>query len=295
MTMRMIKPGILFCSAKSTGFNWRCQTRFARVRRAVVFACMLLTALGLQAQEQDAGMLARGERALAENRPEDAVGLLRAARQEEPNNQRVYLYLGVALEQLGRHEEAISVLQDGIEAPGNRNHLLLFNIGNNYARLGMQEEAEEAYSRAIDAQRSYADPYLNRANTRVNTGDYQEAVDDYRVFLNLRPSDPQRPEIEQMIALLRDEVEAERERQAEAERQRQIEEARRREEEERRRAEEQRRAEEEARRQAEAEARRQELLDSVLNSLSETTEDTEGLSAGQEELEDVEEDLDIAE
>jgi tetratricopeptide (TPR) repeat protein len=156
---------------------------------------------------------------------------------------------------------------------------MYFNLANNLRALDELEEAEKMYTRAAQVDDGFAGAYLNRANLRVRREEYQDAVDDYTVYLNLEPASSQRSQIEQLISILEQKAEEKAIRQAEEER-------RRREAEERRRAEEERRRREE-------EERRKALLDSVLNSLDSASEETENLSGGSEDIQEEEEELDI--
>lgn len=185
-------------------------------------------------------------------------------------------------------ERAITVLKRAETIPGVDRSLVHFNVGNNYLQLGDPELAEGSYTDAIAANPLTASPYLNRANTRVMLETYETAVEDYSMVLELAPAHPQRPEIERMIALLTDHTEQERLRLEE-------EQLRLAEEERLRQLEEELRLAEEERLRQEAEARRRALLDNVLDSIKDSTEDTTNLSAGNEDLDDYEDDdVDIA-
>jgi hypothetical protein len=110
---------------------------------------------------------------------------------------------------------------------------------------------------------------------------FAPAVEDYEIFLNLRPQSQHRPEIERMIALLRDKIEEQERRAAEEAEQRQR---------------EQELAEREAeRRRQEEEERQRALLDSVLDSLQGASEETQNMSGGSEDIKEIEEDIDIVE
>lgn len=232
--------------------------------------------------------LDQGSELLLEDKPSQAVTYLEQAVREEPSNLDAYLYLSLVYEQLGLHNEAISTLTRALDVPNARPHVLYFNIGNNYIHQDNVEAALEMYTKALDANRTYPRAYLNRANLHVRMESYQEAVADYKVYLNLEPNSPQRPAIERAIAILEDTIEQARIRAEEERRQREEEERRKREEEERRRQEEERRRREE-------EERRKALLDSVLRSLESASEETENMSAGSEDIDvEVEDDLDIA-
>jgi tetratricopeptide (TPR) repeat protein len=245
------------------------------------------------------------------NRPREALGFLEGVLLQDPGHVRASLYLGVVYLQLGRPEDAIAIYRKILPRAGNEAARVAFNLGEVYSSLENSEYAEEFYTQALTLDSAYAPAYLNRANLRIKKGDLLEALPDYELYLTLEPRSPQRPQIEQLIALIRGEfAAAERRRilaEEEAERQRQAEEQRRLAEEERQRlaeAERQRREEEEARQRAaaaaeaerrrveeaerqrvlaeEMEARRQALLREVSASLQSAAEETRGSSAGAE-------------
>ena len=276
----MINP-IGCARKKSTGFASACQTR---TWRAVALVLLLVTAGGAGASE----LFDEGAEALLYNRPREAASIFEQVIAEEPVNARAYLYLALSYEQLSMYERAITTLQRAESVPGADSGTVKFNIGNNYLHLGQPQRAYEAYTAAIESNPVAVDAYLNRANLNVSLEQYEQAVNDYTSVLGIEPDHPQKEKIEQMIALLQGHIE-------EARRQAELEEQRRREEEERRRAEEERRRAEEERKRAEAEARRRALLDSVLDSIETTKEETENLSAGSEEIDSGEDDeFDIA-
>jgi tetratricopeptide (TPR) repeat protein len=266
-----------------------------RFRRGVVACALLLvTTASVVAQESGERSNDVRERAVAamqENRLEDAVPLLDVVVSRRPTDVEAIRMYAVALEQTGRPGRAEEVLRAAIDRSGlnaRQRARLAFDLA---ALLGRQEREEDAvsmYTASLDYDGAMAPAYLNRANTRVSTGEYEAAISDYERYLALRPNASQRPEIEEMIALLEDTVEQERIAREEEER-------RRREEEERRRREEEerRRREEEERRLAEE--RRQEMLDSVLQSLGNAEEDAESFEVENEDIQSVEEELDIVE
>ena len=245
--------------------------------RHTVLVLILLLAAGQLAGA--ATLFERGEELFMENKPQEAAVLLENALSQEPENEKIYLYLGYIYEQLDQHEDAVGILRRGIQVADQQLATMYFNLGNNLRALDRHEEAEEMYTAAAQAESSFARAYLNRANLRVTREKFQEAIDDYTVYLNLEPASPQRGEIERLIALLEEKAEEEAIRRAEAERQRRLEEERRKAEEERKRRE--------------AEERRKSLLDSVLNSLDSASEETENLSGGSEDIQEEEEEVDI--
>lgn len=223
-------------------------------------------------------LLKRGEDAYLNNEPQQAVALLRQAVREQPDNARIYHYLGVSYQQLGEHEQAVAIMRQGVTKNASRElrASLYLNIGNSLYQLGDFSGARAAYAQAIELRGSFPRPYLNRANAIVasfkdraegseKVKAYRQAVEDYQLYLSLEPNTSQRSRIEQMIALLQGDVEETERRIAERERQ-----------------------------EREAEQRRQDLLDSVLNSLDSADKQTQSMSAGQENIEQYQEELDIA-
>ncbi|MFP4067073.1 MAG: tetratricopeptide repeat protein [Spirochaetaceae bacterium] len=251
-----------------------------------VFAGILLSSVGTTVAAQTA--FEEGEELFLRNKPREAVSHLEEARSENPDNEQVYLYLGIAYEQLGEREKAIEVLEDGIGVASKEKERMLLAVGNNRRMVDERQAAERAYGEAIATDSLFAPAYLARANLRVEMEKYDPAVEDYEIFLELRPDSEHREEIERMIALLRDKREEEERLAAE-------EEERRERREELARREEERRQEEEERRREEEERRRRVLLDSVLNSLEEAEEETENLPGGSEDIRELEEDVDIME
>lgn len=227
-----------------------------------LFVFLMLLAASAGAQES---LLARGEALYMQNKPREAASVLEVALREQPNNQKLHLYLGVVYEQLELYNQAVSTLDRGASLSGGHTADINLNLGNNLFRLGRFDEAEAAYTEALRANGRLAEAYLNRANLRVRAESYEDAISDYTVYLNLEPNAPQEPEIRRMISLLQGTIEAEKTRVAEEER---------------------RRREEEARRQA--------LLNSVLNSLDSAGRDSQNLSGGSEDIRQAEDTIDIA-
>ncbi|MFQ3620493.1 MAG: tetratricopeptide repeat protein [Spirochaetales bacterium] len=229
-----------------------------------------------------------GEKLFLQNNPRVAVPFLEQALVQEPRNEKIYLYLGIAYEQIGNYDAAIRVMRRGLEFSLQYRDLLFFNLGNNHLAKGENEAAVEMYSRAIETNGALADAYLNRANVSVKLDRLQEALQDYTAYLNLVPDSSQRPQIERMIALLQSIL-------ADREAKRIAEEKRRKEEEEARRIAEERRRQEEERKRAEEEARQKALLESVLSSLRASTEGVGRLSAGKEDILEQRSETDIEE
>ena len=148
--------------------------------------------------------LEEGQKLLMENKPEEALPLLEEALNADPSNEIVYLYLGIVYEQLELGDKAIGIMRRGLNVAARIKDVLYYNIGNGYLRQTENTVAEEMYSQAIQANGGFADPYLNRANARLNQEKYAGALNDYTIYLKLEPDTSQRAEIERMISLLKD-------------------------------------------------------------------------------------------
>ncbi len=251
---------------------------------------LLLTA-SLSAASAQSSNFARGEELFLQNKPEEAVTYLKKAYSKK-ENPKVYEYLSLSYFQLGMYEEGIAVVNAGMKVSGTDKKLLAFNAGNAAFLAGKYEAAENWYTTAIMADGSYSSPVINRANTRIYEGKIADARTDYIRFLELEPNDYRRPEIEEILKEIDNQIaqEEERERARLAEEKRIA-------EEEARLAEEQRKAEEarqaelerqwaeqeaERKRLAEEEAeRKRKLLEEVAASLQDA--ETTNMSAGAED------------
>jgi len=198
----------------------------------------------------------KGEQQLMQNQPAQAVPFLEIAISEDPSNALAWLYLGIVYEQLNRQDEAIAIYRRALPQAGSLSANVANNLGNVYFQKGNNDEAERYYSQAIGLDSVFSSAYLGRANTRIKTGNLQNAITDYEQYLTLEPRSSQRANIERLIALIRAEV-------ASAEMKRIM-------------------AEEEERRLAEE---RQRLLDSVSASLQSAADQSRGLSSGAEGIE----------
>jgi tetratricopeptide (TPR) repeat protein len=226
----------------------------------------------------------QGEELFMQNKPAEAMAYLEQTVAEDPANVKASLYLGITYQQLDRVDEAIAVYRKILPRGGSETARIAFNLGNAYFTKGSAIFAEQYYTQAVEADPTYASAYLNRANTRVKNGSPQEARPDYELYLTLEPRSSQRPQIESLLALIREEAmaaeQAEREAAAAAERQKLA--AEQAEREAAAAAERQKIAAEQAAR--EAAERRQRMMEEVAASLQASADSTQGLSAGSENV-----------
>jgi tetratricopeptide (TPR) repeat protein len=199
----------------------------------------------------------RGEELFMQNKPREALVFLENAVADDPAHVRAFFYLGRVYEQLGRFDEAIAAYRKILPRAGAESARIAFNLGNAYFMKGNAVFADQFYTQAIGEDPVFAAAYLNRANTRVKTGSLKDAVVDYELYLSLEPLSPKKPEIERLIAFIREEFAAEERRKL--------------------------LAEEAARAEAE---RRRRLLEEVSASLQSAADDSQGLSSGAEGVQD---------
>ena len=223
------------------------------VRKHLLTVMVLLAANSLSGDS----FLKEGERLLLEDNPKGALPALQNALNADPSNERIYLYLGLVHEQLQEYDKAISVMRRGLTIATSTTHLLHYNIGNNYFRLGEYIVADQMYTKAIGAHPDQPEPYLNRANARLKTKNYRGSLADYSMYLMLKPYSGQRDQIERVIAILSETLEQE--------------EQKKRDQLERQRA----------------------LMSEVLNSLRNASQDTRNLSSGSEDIEEAYDEVDI--
>ena len=201
--------------------------------------------------------LQQGEQLFLENKPREALPHLEKALYENPQEEKIYLYLGIVYEQIGDTEKSIQILKRGLNVSEGHKDLFYYNLGNNHFHRQEFTVAEQMYSNALQVNGALEVAYLNRANSHLELDEYQDARQDYIDYLRLDPDTPQRENIEKLIALLGQVIE-------EAER-----------------------------KHLEELARQKALLDEVLDTLKNASEDTRNLSAGTEDIQKEYEEIDI--
>lgn len=206
-----------------------------------------------------------------------AMQMLDKAAMEQSGRDDIYMLRGIIEQKRGQLQQAEQTFQRGRELLGPQYNRLTLNLANLYVVQGRNEEAVDLYSLIMEGSVE-ASARLNRANLYVQLLNFSQAISDYQTYLQLDPTSPQRANIEQLIALLQNDLndQAEQERLA-AERARMEEEARL-----------------AAEREAAAEAaRKQALLDEIMAALEETGDNTENISADSETIETDTEESDI--
>ena len=229
---------------------------------------------------------AKGEELFMQNKPQEALKYLEAAASEDPAHVQAFLYLGIVYLQLNRPDDAITAYKKILPRGGAETGTIAYSLANAYFVKGSYGDAIQYYTQAIGEDSSNASAYLNRANSLVRAGKLSDAVTDYETYLSLAPGSPKREQVVKLIAFIREEFAAAERRRVMAE------EAAKAAELAKIKAEEAAKAEAELARIRAAEAakaeadRRRQLLQEVTDSLQAAAEDSKGLSAGSEDVQD---------
>lgn len=224
----------------------------------------------------------QGEELFRTNKPNLAYIQLEKEISQGTASKEAYNYLGLCYMQLGELQKAVNAFERGMKVSGTDKKVLSFNQGNAYYAMQEFDKAIKAYALTLSADPNFTKALLNKANAELMLQKYDDCIYDYELFLQMEPNDVQRPQIEEILALLRKRKQEIAQREEEA---RKEEERRKKEEEllqkelERQRLE-QERLEEEAR--LAEEERRRKLLEDVANSLQNA--DSTNMSSGSEDI-----------
>lgn len=212
-----------------------------------------------------------------------ALQLFERARIEEPQNDEVCNYLGIIYQKMGQANKAEQIYKKGLSIKGPNLHSIEFNLANLYFNSKRFDEAISYYTKVIDSDpklRSKA--ILNRAQVLLTTKKYSNAAQDYKNYLTIEPTSPQREKIERLLRLLADKEAYEKEQARLAQ-----ETAERKAAEEKKSAERKAAEEKKLKEDKEAEEKRQkDLMDSLLNDLNNSGDATTGIGAGTEDVRD---------
>ena len=119
--------------------------------------------------------LQQGEQLFLDNKPREALPHLEKALYENPQDEKIYLYLGIIYEQLNDPAKSIQILKRGLNVSKGSKDLFYYNLGNNHFRQQEYTVAEHMYSNALEINGALEVAYLNRANARLELEQFQEA------------------------------------------------------------------------------------------------------------------------
>jgi len=98
----------------------------------------------------------------------------------------IHSYLGVCYKEMGRYEEALAVLGEGLSIDSDRTDILNL-MGFCRFKLGQHEQAIEHFKAAVDLDPSSAIDYANIAVNYREMGNTQKAVEYFELALALDP------------------------------------------------------------------------------------------------------------
>lgn len=223
-----------------------------------------------------------GEKLFKNNDPSGAIPLLEKDIATGSVSADTYNFLGLSYYQIGNLPKSLEAFEKGMNSPLSNKKILSFNQGNVAYSAGDYKKAETSFSLSLAASPTFYEALLNRANARLMSQKYPEALEDYKKYITVLPDDPQEPEIRRLIAYLEGEIQRIQEEAIRfAEEQKRLEEENARMQAELARQQAEREAAEAELRAAEAERRRK-LLEDVANSLQQT--DTVNMTAGAEDV-----------
>ena len=149
---------------------------------------------------------ADGEELFQMNKPAEAIPLFEKLIDDKNVNPAVFIYLGVAYYQIEEYQKSLSICVKGLTRADTDHKVLAYNAGNSAYALGNYARADACYAIAIKEDPNFSAAYLNRANAQLKQDLLEEARDNYRKFIEMESENEQRPAIEQLIALLDEEI-----------------------------------------------------------------------------------------
>ncbi|MEN9973703.1 MAG: hypothetical protein RIS20_2050 [Bacteroidota bacterium] len=105
----------------------------------------------------------------------------------EKNVMAAYLVKGSCLDELGKTDESIKLFEKGIKKFGY-DHLLCYNLGMDYYRMGELAKAQEILEHGIDTKNSHASSHMLLAYVLADQGMKVRSILALHYFLLLEPS-----------------------------------------------------------------------------------------------------------
>ena len=131
----------------------------------------------------------RATRLHADGRLEAAVDAYRAILKQHPDTCACWSNLGVALRTLGRKDEGLRVLREGVRfCP--RLVELNYNLGNALTEAGDHEDALKCYRAALSLDPTHRKAAYAAGTVLLKLGRHEQAADHYRAALERHPDDP---------------------------------------------------------------------------------------------------------
>lgn len=117
-----------------------------------------------------------------------ALGEYQAIVSGEPHNANAWCYLGMALHDLKRFQEASEAYEQALKIQP-KFPIALNNLGNTLRYLGRVDEADRRFQQAIDLKPDYFNAYRNRGTLHAWSGRIDLALRYYADAMRLHPQD----------------------------------------------------------------------------------------------------------
>jgi tetratricopeptide (TPR) repeat protein len=116
----------------------------------------------------------------------EAESLLLEAIRLQPESAEAHNDLAIFYADQRRHDKAIKLYRRATELKSH--HILYLSLGNSLRKLGRNEEAFEAFRKAIDIKPDSIHPLKFYADALRETGKRREAVEIYQKILKIEPN-----------------------------------------------------------------------------------------------------------
>ena len=173
---------------------------------AAVVCALSASVFGVETADARAHTFSAAEELFRLNRPAEAIPLFEELLDGADADPAAFVYLGVAYYQVGDYQKSLSVCVRGLARADTDHKVLAYNAGNSAYALGNYARADACYAIALKEDPAFSAAYLNRANAQLRQDLIQEARENYQAFIEREPESIQRPAIEQLIALLDEEI-----------------------------------------------------------------------------------------
>jgi len=142
--------------------------------------------------DQPAGALRRARVAMAEGRPEEAAGFLRAALDWDPGSPVLLHALGRALNAAGKNDEARGAFEEA-ERLEPESAVHPYMLGLLHAERGRLDEAAAALERAVGLEPGFGRAWYNLGLARAELNRLPEALEALEAAGTLMPESPDPP------------------------------------------------------------------------------------------------------
>lgn len=134
-----------------------------------------------------------------------ALELNRSALLQAPKNAEIMNNIGNCLFKMGKITDAVDMWKDALEI-SPKSGKICNNLGIAYYQLDENAKATEFYKKALLFEPEFADPYYNLASVYGYEGKYEDALRNYRKFLELAPDKTMKQITEDRIEYCRKQI-----------------------------------------------------------------------------------------